>query len=163
VRFPQRSDQDTPELIRGHSVLIPTLTFASGGVRKIPNGRILRKQSIPIHVPAQTHGSKQCGHRRRSQDHIAGDIVGGLLIDCVASEDSEFTGIYVRRADQQPRRGGGDADLIEPYDILDQFSEVAARFKTFRYGLSSNTSPRLPNPRSVLITIASSQGSTTAV
>jgi hypothetical protein len=71
--LPQGIGQGNPKLVGWRS----TLTFAPGSVWKIPNRRILRKQSIPIHLPAQMNGSKQCGHRRRSQEHIAGDISAG--------------------------------------------------------------------------------------
>ena len=92
--LPQGVDQDNPELVGWKSTF--TLTFAAGGVWKVPNGRILRKQSIPIHVFAQMNGSKECRHRRRSQDHIAGDLIRGLPIDRVASEDSKLIGALPR-------------------------------------------------------------------
>jgi hypothetical protein len=50
------------------------------------------------------NGSKEGGHRRGSQDYIAGDLIGRLLIDRMASEDSELTGSHVRGANQQARR-----------------------------------------------------------
>jgi hypothetical protein len=95
-----RVDLDHPELLWGR----PGGAIGCDGppgVHEFPDRRVLGVDAVPVHVPAHAYGAEQGGHGRGSQDHRAGDPVGGVAVHDVTAEYAEPAAPHVGGADQK--------------------------------------------------------------
>jgi hypothetical protein len=107
--------------------------------------RILREQAIPVHPLIQVYGSKEVGHCRRRQDHIARDAVGGLIVKGMTSKDSEFPALHVGATDQETRSGWRDVYLVELDALPDQPKKLVPWFKGIAVRGDLQNHSQLPN------------------